>query len=180
MCAQGAPSGFQAVVDALNANSGAIQAASTVVLVGITWWYARLTQKLSQIAKEQLQESKAVRKEQAQEKQAIVRELLQEISTALEEIPNDASLIRTRHLSKVLTNFDRYQQEFTRVGASLSLDVKAQLQIAVDSLRTLRSMAGRDLNIGADDVVYNADLVILNLREAAAKALGYLSSKTDQ
>ena len=180
MCTQAEPSWFEALVEALNKNSGAIQAVSTIVLVGITWWYARLTQRLARTAKEQLQESRDVRREQAQEELAGVKELLLQLSTALGETPTDASLIRIKHLAKVLSNYDNYQREFTRGGVVLPAQIRSELDIISDSLRRLHTMAGRDVNLGLDDVVYYADLPLASLREATAKALKYLSNPTDQ
>ena len=163
----------------LNENAGAIQAVSTVVLVAITWWYARLTQRLAQTAREQLAESRTVRQEQVGEKRAIIRAQLLRLVEALASVP-EGQLFRVKEASEILTGFDEYQREFARTSVGMPKELRQDIEIISGALRSIKTQAERtkSMKVNLDDAVYNADLPLINLREATARAVKYLSNQS--
>lgn len=74
-------------IEWLNANSGAVQAVATVVLVGITAWYVKLTRDLARTTREQLEHALQLRDEQQKESKTQFRTLIQSLIDTLEEFP---------------------------------------------------------------------------------------------
>ena len=46
------------IIDWLNTNSGAVQAIAIVVLVGVTWWYAKQTKRIAEATNQQVKATK--------------------------------------------------------------------------------------------------------------------------
>ncbi|MBP6697666.1 MAG: hypothetical protein KA175_08620, partial [Flavobacteriales bacterium] len=163
MCEQAEPSIFAAIVDALNKNSGAIQAVSTVVLVGITWWYARLTRALSRTAHEQLQESRATRSDQTKERYAILQAQLAKMQDVLRRVPEDGTPQQSAVL-ELMAHYDEFQHDLMKGATFLSPELREHIDKILSALTTLKEATRGVQPLSKDTSLYSARLPMINLK----------------
>ncbi|MBL0127860.1 MAG: hypothetical protein IPP83_10490 [Flavobacteriales bacterium] len=173
MCTEPEPSTFQTLVDWLNKNSGAIQAASTVVLVAITGWYAMLTKRLASTAREQLDDARTMRTEQLQERSAQLNVVLTRLQDSLLNLPTQS--VSPRQIDQVLTNYDELQRSLASLGQGLPEEVSKDLETILKSLRALKQVTTTGLRL-SPDAANEPPIALLNLKETTARVLEYLAT----
>ncbi|MCL4280720.1 MAG: hypothetical protein KJZ58_00525 [Flavobacteriales bacterium] len=161
-------------IDHLNENSAAIQAVSTIVLVLITGWYAKLTRDLSRTAHDQLEESKATRKAQEKERSAVLKELLLRMNERLAQIPED-DYPKQQDIQSLLDEYDKYRLDLTRSSSLEQQELGGHIDKILHALSSLKEVTRGVRALTGDQAVASARLPVLTLKECCADALKYLS-----
>lgn len=166
-------------IDRLNENSAAIQAVSTIILVLITGWYAKLTRDLSRTAHDQLEESKTTRKAQEKERLAVLKELLVRINERLGQIPDD-DYPKQQDIENLLEDYDKYRLDLTRSSSLTQQELGGHVDKILHALSSLKDVTRGMRALTGDQTVASARLPILTLKECCADALKYLSQDQPQ
>jgi len=120
------------LVHALNENAGAVQAVATVVLVGVTVWYARKTASLAMDAKRQADE--VVRQAEDERRAAGIEavELVRDFIPALRRLAEGYSQTHRDLLTRARR--DGTWTRFMALGARSTPEVRSAVWIAADAL----------------------------------------------
>lgn len=116
----------------LNQNAGAIQAVATVILVIITCLYVRLTNRLSNIAKEELE---FLRKAEQVKKSQLLA-VLKTLRICLGELPVDPK--DGEKIRKVTIWEDRDLNDLQQLASDLDIYAGQTVAIVINSLRWLK------------------------------------------